>query len=72
MYMRIYIALMALPLYLYNAGINVVSDSTAPNFTNDLLGQSAVAAQHRNTQINVIASRDQQPEDCLRSRGCQI
>ncbi|AFY48664.1 hypothetical protein Nos7524_2846 [Nostoc sp. PCC 7524] len=72
---RIYIGIMALPIYLYNAGVNIVISDDAPSCTNQLLATTALMSDDTNTNSQIIpgqiSTRDEQTEDCLRRRTCK-
>ncbi|MBD2361535.1 hypothetical protein H6G36_10140 [Anabaena minutissima FACHB-250] len=73
---RIYIGMVALPIYLYNADVNLISHSEASSFTNQLFAINVVIDQKANNQSQVrswqIADGRDQTEDCLRRRDCKI
>ncbi|MGH1395257.1 MAG: hypothetical protein ACRAVC_14695 [Trichormus sp.] len=72
---KIYIGMVALPIYLYNADVNLLNHDQFASFSNKLSGVNFVVAENTNTQSqmmsSLIAGRDEQTEDCLRSRICQ-
>ncbi|AUT00643.1 hypothetical protein CLI64_09685 [Nostoc sp. CENA543] len=69
MFRRIYLGIIALPIFLYNAGVNqiiyreVFQPETFP-----------IESHFAQKTINSwqIAGREQQPEDCLIRRECTI
>jgi hypothetical protein len=73
---RIYLGMVALPIYLYNADVNLISHSKAPSFTNQLFAINFVVDQKANDQSQMrlwqIADGRDQTEDCLRRRDCRI
>ncbi|WP_256871688.1 hypothetical protein [Nostoc sp. TCL26-01] len=58
---------MALPIYFYNAGVNLVSNDLS-SLTNRILSVSSIV-EHRQTWR--ISARDEQTGDCLRQRRCK-
>lgn len=72
---RIYIGMVALPIYLYNANVNFFNHDQLTSFSNKLSVINFVVAENTNYQSQMmswlIAGRDEQTEDCLRTRICQ-
>ncbi|WP_427157068.1 hypothetical protein ACQFX9_16820 [Aliinostoc sp. HNIBRCY26] len=69
MFRRIYLGIIALPIFLYNAGVNhIISREVFPQET------FPVESHFVQKTINSwqIAGREQQPEDCLIRRECTI
>ncbi len=73
---QIYIGMMALPIYLYNADVNLIIHSETPSFTNQLFITTVVVDHNANNQSHMsswlIADGRDQTEDCLRRRDCKI
>jgi hypothetical protein len=71
---KIYIGLMALPVYLYNACSSFAS-SDVPIFNSKVPITTAVIAVSTNAQLKIvpwqISARDDQTEDCLRAGICK-
>ncbi|NDJ21995.1 hypothetical protein GS682_10170 [Nostoc sp. B(2019)] len=71
---KIYIGLMALPVYLYNA-CSIFASSDVPIFNSKVPITTAVIAVSTNAQLKIvpwqISARDDQTEDCLRAGICK-
>ncbi|WP_193199409.1 hypothetical protein [Nostoc sp. MG11] len=71
---KIYIGLMALPVYLYNACLSFAS-SDVPIFNSKVPITTAVIAVSTNPRLKIvpwqISARDDQTEDCLRAGICK-
>jgi hypothetical protein len=72
---RISISFLALPIYFYNAEINLVKTSEVESIINPFLSTSALVANSQNTQVQImpwqISARDEQTGECLRKRKCK-
>jgi len=66
---------MALPMCFSNAGVNLVSDSNVSSFVTQVLSKTALTADSKNTQSQIIpwqlSARDEQTGECLRQRKCK-
>ncbi|MCF4969926.1 hypothetical protein CV014_23820 [Nostoc sp. CMAA1605] len=66
---RIYLGIIALPIFLYNAGVNQI-------ISREVFQQETFPTHSQVTQKTSnswqIAGREQQPEDCLIRRECTI
>lgn len=71
---RICITLMALPIYFYNAGVDLVS-SDLSSLTHQMLSIYSVVENSQNTPLPItpgrISARDEQTGDCWRQRRCK-
>ncbi|MHC0061687.1 hypothetical protein ACWATR_02030 [Nostoc sp. UIC 10890] len=69
------IALMALPIYLYNVELSTTSRSDVPIVKNQFPIITALIAYSTNSQSYIlpwqILARDDQTEDCLRAGICK-
>ncbi|MDZ7964308.1 MAG: hypothetical protein RM368_04940 [Nostoc sp. DedSLP03] len=69
------IALMALPVYLYNVGLGNTSSSDVANVKNQYPTIAALITYSTNAQLRIlpgqISARDDQTEDCLRAGTCK-
>ncbi|MDZ8031576.1 MAG: hypothetical protein RMY64_11845 [Nostoc sp. DedQUE08] len=69
------IALMALPVYLYNVGLGNTSSSDVAIVKNKYPTIAALIAYRTNAQLRIlpwqISARDDQTEDCLRAGTCK-
>lgn len=67
----IWIGLMALPVYLYNANLNFADGNVVTSFLKPL----SIVTDGTNAQSPIapwqISARDDQPEDCLRDGICR-
>jgi hypothetical protein len=66
---------LALPIYFYNAEVNLVNSSEVESFINPLLNTTALVASSHNIQLQImpwqISARDEQTKECLRQRKCK-
>ncbi|WP_375474951.1 hypothetical protein [uncultured Nostoc sp.] len=71
----IYIALMALPVYLYNVELGNTSSSDVTIVRNQYPTIAALIAYSTNAQSGILpwqtSARDDQTEDCLRAGTCK-
>ncbi|MEH2450602.1 hypothetical protein [Nostoc sp.] len=69
------IALMALPVYLYNVELGNIYRSDVPILKNQFSITPALIAYSTNVQSRIlpwqISARDDQTEDCLRAGTCK-
>ncbi|MEH2418295.1 hypothetical protein [Nostoc sp.] len=69
------IALMALPVYLYNVELGNTFSSDVPSVKNQFPIIAALIAYNTNTYSSIlpwqISARDDQTEDCLRAGTCK-
>ncbi|MGV0104323.1 hypothetical protein [Nostoc sp. DSM 114167] len=69
------IALMALPVYLYNVGLGNTSSSDVAIVKNQYPTIATLIANSTNAQLRIlpwrISARDDQTEDCLRAGTCK-
>ncbi|MBN4001929.1 MULTISPECIES: hypothetical protein [unclassified Nostoc] len=69
------IALMALPVYLYNVELGNTSSSDVTIVKNQYPTIAALIAYSTNAQLRIlpwqISARDDQTEDCLRAGTCK-
>ncbi|MHC5599009.1 MAG: hypothetical protein ACYTXC_24220 [Nostoc sp.] len=69
------IALMALPVYLYNVGLGNICGSDVRIVKNQFPAIPALIAYSTNAQSRIlpwqISARDDQTEDCLRAGTCK-
>lgn len=72
---RIYLSFLALPIYFYNAEVNLVNSSEVESFINPFLNTTALVASSHNIQLQIMAwqisARDEQTKECLRKRKCK-
>jgi hypothetical protein len=72
---RIYLSFLALPIYFYNAEVNLVNSSEVESFINPFLNTTALVANSDNIQLQLmpwqISARDEQTKECLRKRKCK-
>jgi hypothetical protein len=59
---RIYVSLLALPIYFYHVEVTLVKSSEALSLINQHLST---------TTVTQISARDEQTGDCLRRRDCK-
>ncbi|WP_242044556.1 hypothetical protein [Anabaena azotica] len=72
---RICLSCLALPIYFYNAEVNLVNSSEVESFINPFLNTTALVASSYNIQLQImpwqISARDEQTKECLRKRKCK-
>lgn len=72
---RICLTFLALPIYFYNAEVNLMNSSEVESFINPFLSTTALVASSHNVQLQImpwqISARDEQTGECLRQRKCK-
>lgn len=72
---RICLSFLALPVYFYNAEVNIVNSSEVKSFINPFLSTTALIVSSHNVQLQImpwqISARDEQTAECLRKRKCK-
>lgn len=71
---RICLSFLALPIYFYNAEVNLVNSSEVEGFINPFLSTTAAVVSNHNIYLQMpwqISARDEQTGECLRKRKCK-